>query len=96
MKNTLKKVCSYQNMLYICISKQANNNLKNNKMTNSTITKGTKIESNKLVMVVTGETEKAFLGYHEYKGKVVGQCSIAKDMFTNPHYMNNIKITNEA
>ncbi len=26
------------------------------------ITKGTKIESNKLVMVVTGETEKAFLG----------------------------------
>ena len=56
------------------------------------ITKGTKIESNKLVMVVTGETEKAFLGYNEYKGKVVGQCSIAKDMFTNPHYMNNIKI----
>ena len=47
-------------------------------------------------MVVTGETEKAFLGYHEYKGKVVGQCSIAKDMFTNPHYMNNIKVINEA
>ena len=58
------------------------------------ITKGTKIESKSLVMVVTGETEKAFLGYHEYKGKIVGQCSIAKDMFTNPHYMNNIKITN--
>ena len=57
------------------------------------IVKGTKIESNKLVMVVTGETETAFLGYHEYKGKVVGQCSIAKDMFTNPHYMNNIIIT---
>ena len=65
-------------------------------MNTSKITKGTKIESNKLVMVVTGETEKAFLGYHEYKGKVVGQCSIAKDMFTNPHYMNNIKITNES
>lgn len=28
MKNTLKKVCRYQNRLYICISKQANNNLK--------------------------------------------------------------------
>mgnify|MGYP000916723465 FL=1 len=65
-------------------------------MNTSKIRKGTKIESNNLVMVVTGETEKAFLGYHEYKGKVVGQCSIAKDMFTNPHYMNNIKVINES
>lgn len=61
----------------------------------STITKGTKIESNKLTMVVTGETEKSFLGYIEYKGNACGQCSIAKDMFTNPHYMNDIKIINE-
>ena len=63
-------------------------------MTTLNIKKGTKIESNKLVMIVTGENEKAFLGYHEYKGEIVGQCSIAKDMFTNPHYMNNINITN--
>jgi hypothetical protein len=47
-----------------------------------------------MVMVVTGENEKAYLGYHEYKGKIVGQLSIAKDMFTNPHYMNDIKIIN--
>ena len=65
-------------------------------MNTSKIKKGTKIESNKLVMVVTGETETAFLGYHEYKGKIVGQCSIAKDMFTNPHYVNNFKIINES
>jgi len=58
------------------------------------ITKGTKIESNNLVMIVTSVTEKAYLGYHEYKGQIVGQCSISKDMFSNPHYMNNIKITN--
>jgi hypothetical protein len=56
------------------------------------ITKGTKIECNKMIMVVTGENEKSFLGYYEYKGKIAGQCSIAKDMFINPHYMNNIKI----
>jgi len=31
MKNILKKVCSFQNRLYICISNQANNNLKNKK-----------------------------------------------------------------
>jgi hypothetical protein len=59
------------------------------------ITKGTRIESHNMIMVVTGETEKAYLGYHEYKGTIVGQCSIVKDMFTNPHYMNNIKIINQ-
>ena len=59
------------------------------------ITKGTKIESNKMIMVVTGESEKAFLGFIEYKGKAVGQCSILKEMFNNPHYMNTIKITNK-
>lgn len=31
----MKKVCSFQNRLYICISNKANNNLKNNKMTTS-------------------------------------------------------------
>jgi len=58
------------------------------------IVKGTRIESNKMVMVVTGENEKSFLGFHEYKGVIVGQCSIAKDMFKNPHYANNISIIN--
>lgn len=58
------------------------------------ITKGTKIESNNMTMVVTGENEKAYLGYIEYKGNAVGQCSLLKEMFTNPHYMNGIKILN--
>lgn len=62
----------------------------------SKITKWTKIESNKMIMVVTGETEKSFLGYYEYKGKMVGHCSMLKDMFTNPHYMNNIKIVKQS
>lgn len=53
--------------------------------------KGDKIESNKMVMVITGETKTAYIGYHEYKGRPVGQCSILKEMFSNPHYMNNIK-----
>lgn len=61
----------------------------------SKITKGTIIESNKMIMVVTAVTDKAFLGYHEYKGVIVGQCSISKDMFTNPHYMSNITILNK-
>lgn len=79
------------------LSNTIRNQTKTNKeMENQTIKIGTKIESNKLVMVVTGENKRAFLGYHEYKGKVVGQCSIAKDMFTNPHYCNSIKITNEV
>jgi hypothetical protein len=63
-------------------------------MTNLNIKKGTKIESNKIIMVVTGENEKAYLGYISYKDKAVGQCSMLKEMFTNPHYCNNIKILN--
>lgn len=59
------------------------------------ITKGSRIESHSMIMVVTGETETAYLGYHEYKGKIVGQCSLAKDMLTNPHYMNNIKVLSD-
>lgn len=55
------------------------------------IKKGDRIEANKLIMVVTGETETAFLGYLEYKGKPAGQCSLAKDMFTNPHFCSTIK-----
>ncbi len=76
------------NLLYL------HTQLNDKNMTTSNITKGTKILSNNLVMVVTGENEKAYLGYHEYKGNIVGQCSIAKDMFTNPHYMSNIQILN--
>ena len=63
-------------------------------MENLKIVKGTKIESKKLVMVVTGESEKAYLGYIEHNKNAVGQISILKEMFTNPHFMNNIKITN--
>ncbi len=58
------------------------------------IIKGSKIKSNNMVMVVTGITETAFLGYFEYKGRSVGQCSILKEMFSNPHYMNGITIEN--
>ena len=69
-------------------------NINKNDMNTAQITKGTKIESNNMVMVVTGENEKAYLGYIEYKGNAVGQCSLLKEMFTNPHYMNGIKIIN--
>lgn len=65
-----------------------------NKIANLKISKGTKLVSHKMVMVVTGETETSFTGYYEYKGTIVGQCSICKDMFFNPHYMNDIKIIN--
>lgn len=56
------------------------------------ISKGSRIESNKMIMVVTGETEKSFLGYYEYKGKMVGQCSMLKDTLVNPHFKNSIKV----
>lgn len=62
------------------------------KTENLQISKGTRITSKKMVMVITGETETSYLGYHEYEGTIVGQCSIAKDMFVNPHYINNITI----
>jgi hypothetical protein len=64
-------------------------------MKNFNIKKGTRIEAKKMIMVVTGENEKAFLGYYEYKGNPVGQCSILKDMFSNPHFMNGITIISE-
>jgi hypothetical protein len=53
---------------------------------------GTMLEAKKMVMVVTGENAKRFLGYTLYKGKNVGECNIEKDMFKNPHYMYDIKI----
>jgi len=56
------------------------------------IVNGTKIESKNMTMVVTGKNETAFLGYISYKGKAVGQCSLSFEMFTNPHYSNDIKI----
>lgn len=56
------------------------------------IVNGTKIESKSLLMVVTGKSDTAFLGYISYKGKAVGQCSLSFDMFTNPHYLKDIKI----
>ncbi len=56
------------------------------------ILNGTKIESKNMVMVVTGKSDTAFLGYISYKGKAVGQCSLSFEMFTNPHYSKDIKI----
>lgn len=53
---------------------------------------GTRLLANGLVMVITGESDKAFMGYYQYKGKAVGQCSILKEMFTNPHYKDGIQI----
>ena len=50
------------------------------------VSKGDKIVSNKLVMVITGENESSYLGYHEYKGRAVGQISILKETLNNPHY----------
>lgn len=60
----------------------------------SKIKKGTKIESKKMIMVVTGENETSYLGYIEYNGKPVGQCSMLKSMFENPHFKKDIKILN--
>lgn len=56
------------------------------------LSKGDKIESNKMVMVITGESKDSYLGYHEYKGNPVGQCSILKTTLSNPHYSKGIKL----
>ncbi|MDB4302150.1 hypothetical protein N9924_01145 [bacterium] len=56
------------------------------------LNKGDKVVSQKLVMVIVGETKTAYQGYHEYNGKIVGQCSLEKSMLTNPHYAKNIEI----
>lgn len=61
-------------------------------MTQSNITIGSKIVANGATMVVTKITDKAYIGYSEYKGKNVGECRMQKDMLTNPHYMNGIAI----
>lgn len=64
-------------------------------MNTQEIKNGTKIIANGLVMIVTGENEKSYIGYNEYKGKNVGACLLYKDMFTNPHYMNSIQIIDQ-
>ena len=56
------------------------------------IKKGVKIQAKSMVMVVTGESETAFLGYILYKGKPAGQISLAFDMFENPHYNSDLTI----
>lgn len=56
---------------------------------------GTKIISNKMVMIVTGENEKMFFGYFLYKGKNAGECTIHKSIFNNPHYKDGIQIIND-
>jgi hypothetical protein len=49
------------------------------------ITIGTRLLSNKMVMVVTGETVTDFVGYSEYKGENKGQCRLQKKNLVNPH-----------
>lgn len=56
------------------------------------LNKGAVLEANKMIMVVTGETETAYLGYYEYKGKPVGQCSLEKSAFDNMHLAKRIKV----
>lgn len=55
------------------------------------LVKGDKIEANKMVMVITGESKDSYLGFYEYKGKPVGQCSILKEQLENPHFANVYK-----
>jgi hypothetical protein len=62
MKNTLKKVCSYQNKLYICISNKANNNLKNKKMKN--LSNETKTQT-AIQMVIMDAIEKGHTNANE-------------------------------
>ena len=56
------------------------------------IKKGTKIQAKAMVMVVTGESETAFLGYILYKGKPAGQISLSFDTFENPHYNSDLAV----
>lgn len=56
------------------------------------LTKGAKLEANKMIMVITCETESAYLGYYEYKGRAVGQCSLEKSAFENMHIAKRITI----
>jgi len=53
---------------------------------------GTRLESHKMIMVVTGESEKYFIGYLDFAGRNAGECLLAKDTLTNPHYNKNLKI----
>jgi hypothetical protein len=51
-----------------------------------------RVVSNSLTMVIVSEDQYYYHGYHEYKGKSVGVCSLIKTMLTNPHYSKNITI----
>lgn len=59
------------------------------------ITKGTKLKANGLIMVVTGENEKSFLGYLEYKGRPVGQTSMLKEHVNNKN-LSEVVVLDEA
>ena len=53
--------------------------------------KGDKIEANKMIMVITGERDDCYHGYYEYNGRAVGQCSISKEVLSNPHFAQRVK-----
>jgi len=57
-----------------------------------TLKVGDKIESHKMVMVITEETDKAFIGYHEYKGEKGSKLVLTKETLVNPHYCKHIKL----
>jgi len=60
------------------------------------LNKGDKAIANKMVMVITGETKDAYLGYHEYNGKPVGQCSLLKSTLENLHLAKRIEVIRAA
>ena len=57
---------------------------------------GTRIISNKMVMVVTGVVDGAWIGYSEYQYEKYGvkkeTMYLDFKMLQNPHYNKNIKI----
>lgn len=62
-------------------------------MENLNIGIGSRITSHGMIMIITEETPTRFKGFREYKGvQMKNELSIQKSMFTNPHYMNGIKV----
>lgn len=61
----------------------------------SEITIGTRLLSNNMVMVVTGETVDEFVGYCEHNGENKGQCRLKKKNLVNPN-LSGVSIVNKA
>jgi hypothetical protein len=63
-----------------------------NGVTGNELKKGARLEANKMIMVITGESKTAYLGYYEYKGKPAGQCSLLKSVFENAHLSKSLVV----